>query len=407
MTDLYAQAWFVGPDNKDGGRNRDAGGCNNDDTEVSRHKRNRHHCVTADGKKLLGIYGSDGDYLRFDVAGDGHNPCNNLNGAKFIGGGVNGRGEQNDFPGRSSNFGNAHVALKCRLNSYDDGTLRSWYKSGHIDKTGATGTRGDGSGDKKFRTFYEQLLFGMKTDAGTQQSGYCDNVSNLMKDVGGGTCYDKIKSTINAEKAERDAREWCKSNRTNDRCRCVNVADMGSNFVSQCESNPSWAGCDKVNQGMQKYKDAGLMSATGLFGNADCITPGLCDGDVVIPQAGKISACANKVAICDQKIDANNVKAMNLKIEQGCKINFESPPPPPPASTPPPPPASTPPPPPASDSPPPSDSDSPPTSSSIPLSSDVSVAKELKFYEKPKNQIGMIMATLFLILVCFMLLILL
>ena len=57
-----------------------------------------------------------------------------------------GRGNQKDFAGRANNFGNAHVGLKCRLNNYTDANLRGWYQTEHIDKTGATGTRGDGGG---------------------------------------------------------------------------------------------------------------------------------------------------------------------------------------------------------------------------------------------------------------------
>lgn len=483
MTDLYAQAWFVGPDNKHGGRNRDAGGCANDDQELSRHKRKRHHCVTSTGKAYVTPdgrkHGSDGDYIRFDAAGTGHNPCKNLNGAKYIGGGRNGRGQQNDFTGRSNNFGNAHVGLKCKLNSYSDASLRGWYQTNHIDKTGATGTRGDGGGSKKFRTFYEQLLFGIKTDAGTQRLGYCSNTANLMKEVGGGTCYAKIKSAMNASEAENTAREWCKSNRSSPKCKCVNVQDGGTNFINHCknkfkigsnknvryiwygfdnkteylniaqievysggknivkdiddskvtvrshgykdtyqkeqmfngnydnfyhsaakakdwikidlgkeytidtikifnrkecgangecnarwagsfvkllnssgneisrserivgdhrengdrvktfkafaERDEGWAGCPEIVSAFKAFEDAGLTSASGLFGNSDCLVPGICDGSgVIMPSSGKPNACSNKLAICDQKVAADNIKAQSLLIEQGCEINFEA-----------------------------------------------------------------------------------
>ena len=53
MTDLYAQAWFVGPDNKHGGRNRDASACANDDQECLDTKEIGHHCVTATGKAYV------------------------------------------------------------------------------------------------------------------------------------------------------------------------------------------------------------------------------------------------------------------------------------------------------------------------------------------------------------------
>ena len=565
MTDLYAQTWF----SPDGGRNRDAGGCENNKHEISRHRKGRsgkrrHHCVTADGKKLYGQHGSDGDYLRFDASGNGHNPCKNLNGAEFIGGGVDGSGNQTDFPGRSKNFGNANAALKCRLNNYTDASLRSWYKSGHIDVTGSTGTRGDGSGTNKFRTFYEQLLFGIKTDAGTQLTGYCDNVSNLMKDVGGGTCYDKIKSVINNEKAEADARKWCKTNRSDPKCKCVNVVEEGgTNFINHCKGkfevypgkpkarfiwfgfdnkqdylniaqievftgekdsegnminimrkdskpnpdvsfttnsghssgsyppehlndgnyvsmfhsdlNPNewlevdlgklttidtikvwnrrecgseadnnicndrwsgayiklkdsfgdevarteriegdhmengkrvktfdtfvvrddgWSGCPEIVKAYKKFEEAGLTSASGMFGNADCLVPGICDGNVVVPTSGKPGSCANKLAICDQKVAADNIKAQNLLIEQGCEINFEADTNAPDGQTPP---STTP-------STTPSPSTTPLNTSS---SNDDEDEEEKAFYEKPEVQIGTVASSMVSIFSCFMLIILL
>ncbi len=554
MTDLYAQAWFVPPDNKHGNRNRDAGACANNDQEVSRHKRNRHHCVTATGKAYVHTdgskHGSDGDHIRFNATGDGHNPCKNLNGAKYIGGGRNGRGQQLDFPGRSSNFANAHVGLKCRLNNYTDANLRSWYQTGHIDKTGATGTRGDGGGAKKFRTFYEQLLFGIKTDAGTQSQGYCTNTANLMKEVGGGTCYDKIKSAINDADANNRAREWCKTNRGSDKCKCVNVQDGGTNFINHCknkfkigsnknvryvwygfdnrteylnigqievysggknivkniddskvtvnseygdgtnyrknqmfdgnyismyhsagkpndwikidlgkeytidsikifnrhscgscnerwagsfvkllnssgneisrserivgdhmengervktitafaERDEGWAGCPEIVSAFKAFEDAGLTSASGLFGNSDCLVPGLCDGSgVIMPSSGKPNACANKLAICDQKVAADNITAQNLLIEQGCEINFEAdtkaadgqtappPPPPPPSSDP---------------------SSTPLKTSSSKDEDDDEDEKELKIYEKPVFQIGTVASSLVSVSSCALLIML-
>ena len=383
MTDLYAQTWF----SPDGGRNRKAGGCGNDDTEISRRRhgksgKRRHDCVTSTSKKYLGQHGDDGDHLRFDAGGTGHNPCKNLNGSKYIGGGRDGRGNQKDFAGRSKNFGDAEAGLKCKLNSYNDASLRSWYQTGHIDKTGATGTRGDGGGNTKFRTFYEQLLFGIKTDAGTQRTGYCTDTANLMKEVGGGTCYAKIKSAINDAEAENTAREWCKTNRTSEKCKCVNVQDGGTNFINHCKSNPTWSGCPEITAAIKKFEDAGLTSASGLFGNADCLVPGLCDGSgVVMPSSGKPNACSNKLAICDQQVATDNIEAQNLLIEQGCEINFEADVDAPDGQTAPPPP------------PPPSPSPSPlSTSSSASPSStngdDDGDGDEDEFYEKPGVQIG-------------------
>ena len=548
MTDLYAQTWF----SPDGGSNRTVGGCGNDDTEISRHRggkkgKRRHNCVTSTGKKYLGQHGNDGDHLRFDAAGTGHNPCKNLNGSKYIGGGRDGRGNQKEFPGRSSNFGNADAALKCKLNNYTDANLRAWYQTNHMDKTGATGTRGDGGGAKKFRTFYEQLLFGIKTEAGTQSLGYCSNTANLMKEVGGGTCYDKIKSALNDVDANTKAREWCKTNRGSDKCKCVNVQDGGTNFINHCknkfkigsnknvryvwygfdnkteylnigqievysggknivkdiddskvtvnseydgtnyrknqlfdgnyismyhsagkpndwikidlgkeytidsikifnrhscggcnerwsgsyvklldssgneisrserivgdhmengervktitafaERDEGWAGCPEIVSAFKAFEDAGLTSASGLFGNSDCLVPGLCDGSgVIMPSSGKPNACANKLAICDQKVAADNIEAQNLLIEQGCEINFEADSGAADGQTAPPPPSS--------------DPSSTPleTSSSKDEDEDEDEDEEEKaFYEKPEVQIGTVASSLVSISSCAMLIIL-
>ena len=393
MTDLYAQTWF----DHAGTRSHKGKGCANNADEVSRRRhgkkgKRRHDCVAATHKTAL----------RFDAGNNGHNPCMNLNSSKYIGGGRDGRGNQKDFPGRASNFGNAEAALKCRLNNYTDASLRAWYQTGHIDKTGASGTRGDGGGAKKFRTFYEQLLFGIKTDAGTQRLGYCSKTENLMKEVGGGTCYAKIKSAINQADADNRAREWCKTNRGSDKCKCVNVQDGGTNFINHCKTNKTWSGCPEIVAAFKTFEDAGLTSASGLFGNADCLVPGLCDGSgVIMPSSGKPNACANKLAICDQKVAADNIQAQNLLIEQGCEINFEADSGAADGQTAPPPP------------PPPSSSD--PSSTPLKTSSsknddddddDEDDEKELQIYEKPAFQIGTVASSSCSIFSCLILIML-
>ena len=221
--------------------------------------------------------------------------------------------------------------------------MRSWSDEPRMTRVIATGKMGDGTGSKKDRTLYEQLLFGFSSSVGTQQTGYCTKTANLMKVVSSKneTCYDKIKSVINASEAEREGREWCKSNRSSPKCKCVNVQEGGTNFINFCKTNPTWSGCSEINPAFKSFEDAGLTSATGLFGNADCLVPGLCDGDgVIMPSSGKPNACSNKLAICDQEVASDNIEAQNLLIEQGCEINFEAdvdapdgqtaPPPPPP-----------------------------------------------------------------------------
>lgn len=556
MPQFQASGWWVGPMNKDGDRNRDAGGCNNDDHEKSRHKRNRHHCVSANGHcdgnsnspSYQGGNCRGGDHIRYNASRQGHNPCKSANAIKYIGGGVNGRGEQNSWPGRSSDFQNSEVGLKCDFNTINDGVLRGWHgrTNSHLkNHAGVKGHRGDGGGQHKFRSIWEQALFGIKTSALTEPAGYCLNTAHLMKDVGGGTCYDKIKDEISENNANLEARKWCETNRSSPKCKCINVVEAGgSNFINHCKGkydvvagkpkarfvwfgfdnkqeylniaqievftgekdsegnminmmmktnedgsvvpNPAvsftassepdsnspkrhlndgnytsiyhsahdpnewfqvdlgklttidtikvwnrnscggcnsrwsgafiklldpfgneiarterivgdhmeggkrvktfdafvtkddgWAGCDEIVKAYKKFEDAGLTSASGLFGNADCLVPGICDGDKIVPTSGKPGSCNNKLAICDQKVTSDNIKAQNLLIEQGCEINFEADVDAPDGQTVTPPPSS-----PSSSSP----SSTPLTSSSS--TNDDDDDDEDKFYEKPGVQIG-------------------
>ena len=391
MPDFYASGWFV----PGGHRDNDAGGCNGD-TQISRHKkgksgRRRHHCVNING-----------DNLKEDKGGAGNNPCKYFSSIKKIGGAHEGH---KDYTGKSDVFGGASAGLKCGLNNdrITDATMRSWSGEARMNRVNATGKRGDGGGQKKDRTLYEQLLFGFSSSVGTQRTGYCSNTANLMKVVSNKneTCYDKIKSAMNAGEAEREAREWCKSNRGSDKCKCVNVQDGGTNFINHCKANPTWAGCPEINSAFKAFEDAGLTSASGLFGNSDCLVPGLCDGSgVVMPSSGKPNACANKLAICDQKVAADNITAQNLLIEQGCEINFEAdtkaadgqtaPPPPPP--------------------PPSSDPSSTPLKTSSSKNDDdeddEDDEKELQIYEKPAFQIGTVASSSCSIFSCLILIML-
>ena len=66
------------------------------------------------------------------------------------------------------------------------------------------------------------------------------------------------------------------------------------------------------------------MSATGLFGQADCIVPGICSGDVYEPTTA-MPACANKLAICDQVMELDDINAAaGVNAVQACNINFDT-----------------------------------------------------------------------------------
>jgi hypothetical protein len=573
---LQASAWDNVWQGDDTPRNRDAGGCNNDYHEVSRHRKGkdkkgnrRHWCVSSNGKcdADQGDKCTPGDHIRYNASRQGHNPCKGARVISFIGGGVDGDGDQKDFTGRTTDFQNANFGLKCSFKDIDDAKLREWY-NGYLKKdSGVKGNRGDGGGEYKWRSIWEQALFGIKTSALTESRGYCLDTANLMKDVGGGTCYEKIKDEISTTKAEAEAREWCKTNRSDPKCKCVNVVEEGgTNFINHCKGkfevypgkpkarfiwfgfdnkqdylniaqievftgekdsegnminimrkdskpnpdvsftaksghssgsyppehlndgnyvsmfhsdlNPNewvevdlgklttidtikvwnrrecgseadnnicndrwsgayiklkdsfgdevarteriegdhmengkrvktfdtfvvrddgWSGCPEIVKAYKKFEEAGLTSASGMFGNADCLVPGICDGNVVVPTSGKPGSCANKLAICDQKVATDNIKAQNLLIEQGCEINFEADTNAPDGQTPP---STTP-------STTPSPSTTPLNTSSSNDDEDEDGDEEEKaFYEKPEVQIGTVASSLISIISCFMLIIL-
>ena len=181
----------------------------------------------------------------------------------------------------------------------------------------------DSSG--KFMSIYEQLLWGFqKGKYTTKGQGYCEDVNNLEKvvDENGETCFAKLVKKTGEAAAKQKGIEYCKSNAGNPKCKCINVSVSG--FVEFCRNNQKLPGCDEIVKGIEDFEKAGLKSATGLFGNADCIVPDICGGDVYLPLSGK-STCANKLAICNQVLSLDNIKAAaGIKAVQGCNINFDA-----------------------------------------------------------------------------------
>ena len=115
---------------------------------------------------------------------------------------------------------------------------------------------------------------------------------------------------------------FCKKDPYHARCKCINVAR--TDFIQHCKNNRRLAGCKEILDGIKSFEDAGLMSATGLFGQADCIVPGICSGDVYEPTTA-MPACANKTAICKQVMELDNIKAAaGVKAAQACNINFDA-----------------------------------------------------------------------------------
>jgi hypothetical protein len=302
MVNLYSAAYIRGED-----RDRDAGGCDDAHT-LSRARKGRsgarrHWCVR-----------DTSDNLKYRSDGGGHNPCRNVGNARFVGGGMDGNGNWRNYSGKSTNYKGAPFGLRCENVNVTDGNLRSWSGNDQMLTAGVNDNRGG------FKSLYQQALFGVEVPSG-RTDGYCANINNLNKVVhkDGKTCYDMLSSAV--EQKTRGIL-FCKQNPSDPKCKCINVASSG--FVEYCKKNPTLPGCNEIVKGIADFEKAGLASATGLFGNADCIVPGICSGDVYQPLS-PVPACANKTAICNQVLQLDNITAAaGIKAVQGCNINFEA-----------------------------------------------------------------------------------
>ena len=320
---VYASGWYepAGHRQYDTHRGNCHGRKNNRDGDtmmIRRHKGSRrskrYHCVWTDTNSS-GNFNASGqpnvsdtrDQIRYGGSNQpsGHHPCKGLGDAYMY------------QPG-SSTFPGAHFGFRCTVSrdSKIPGLLRG--NSTHINSAGANDSR------NARKTIKDQLLFGGTFRQGGTGTGYCLKKENLAKKIGNETCFQLVSRRINEATANQKAREYCATSagRKDPKCKCLNVA--GSTFLRDCKANPSWAGCNEVNAGIKSFENAGLKSATGLFGNADCIVPGICSGNVYKPLSN-VPACANKNAICNQVMKLENVKSFaGVKATQGCNINFEA-----------------------------------------------------------------------------------
>ena len=236
-----------------------------------------------------------------------------------------------DIPGGGDATSSIH--LDNGYMYYFDGngrTLRQWSRDAKKLATQACG-----------KNMYEQALFGVSDclpedrpsfaansnsrqyrPGDTRSTAFCAQVKNMpvvVDDNTKETCYDKLSSAA-LKKSKGIA--FCKKESTHPRCKCINVAR--TDFIEHCKNNKTLPGCKEVVEGIKEFEDAGLMSATGLFGNPDCIVPSICSGDVYEPTTG-MPACANKLAICNQILELDNIKAAaGVKAAQACNINFEA-----------------------------------------------------------------------------------
>ena len=260
-----------------------------------RGRRTRFHCASACGNKV--------QYAR----GAGGHPCS---GARYIQGipiNITGR----DHVGLRGTFGNPPGAFWCHFHDNQKTMINASRR--------AQNTRGGVGGN----SVYNQLLFGTRYGK-YADGGYCGNVNRMNHRVhhDGRTCYQMLKGRLGAAAAKVRAIQYCERNRTDPKCACINVA--GSGFIQRCKKHRNWAGCKDILKGISDFEKVGLSSASGLYGNADCLVPGICSGSVYEPNT-RMSSCANKMAICNQVMKLDNIKAASgIKAVQGCNINFEA-----------------------------------------------------------------------------------
>jgi hypothetical protein len=324
MPYVYASAWFE----PHGNRNWDTGHSHCDDpwfqadndwTVYRRHKGSRkkkkYHCVhlKTDGngnrvKHPQSNYGNNDDYIRWGSNNDGHHPCKGVGDSKLY------WHNKNGFDG--------DMGFRCTV---PDSKVHSWIKanSSHANSINAR----DGHNNKK--NMRDQLLYGGAMKAGNIGTGFCMKKENLAVNIGPeGTCFDILSDKQSEAVAKQKAREYCVTNagRTDPKCRCINVADSG--FLKRCRDNKHWEGCKEINKRVDELGTLMKKSKNNLlseddFGHADCIQPGICQGDVYTPLTAATS-CAKTMNVCNQVMNMENVKAFDgLQAVQSCGIDFD------------------------------------------------------------------------------------
>ena len=250
-----------------------------------------------------------GPNVYYQRGAKGH-PCS---GAEFIKGIPMNIDGWKDHSGVAGKFPGAHGAFWCKFPDNEGAMVDASKRAENTQSKSGGGS------------IYHQLIYGSTIGGQYNSAGFCENVANLPKVVNkdGRTCFDMIKDGISQSTANLKGIQYCVANPTDTRCRCINVS--GSDFLQKCKQNPSWAGCKEVNTAISELEKAGVKSATGLFGNADCIVPQICSGNDLYQPQSRMQACANKMAICNQVMALDNIKAAaGIQAAQACNINFEA-----------------------------------------------------------------------------------
>ena len=284
------------------------------------------------------------DCIRHLSSGSGHHPCRGIGRSELI---LSGEGDTN-----AGMFGGADFGFSCEFNNAErlinDLKNESRFNASYvIDDEGVR------------RTLYDQVLWGGfaggrplgVTNKGT---GFCDlrdeggALKNMHVKVGknGETCWDLVKEQSNHAAMAKKGHDYCKQNRGDRGCACINVTTGHTHneitgepesFLDVCERNPDWAGCPTINKRRKEVEKLlcpkggdKCPAADAYGGNADCLAPGICAGtqvgenpeDIIYPPLVALPACKTNLNVCNQLIFAQDIVAAgDLPIVQSCDIN--------------------------------------------------------------------------------------
>ena len=290
-------------------------------------RRRRYWCVSPLSQDI----GWKGD-------GSGGQACAAIGSMTALGGGEAGfTGKDTHFPGKFAGYKCAvPIPRKCveeattgsgiwkrrYCKKYEDlpmgPQLKTW--SGDSKMT----TAGANDNDRKFKSLYDQIVFGIKTQYDTSP-GFCADAKNLSTVVhnDGRTCYEMLQGAGDKALADTKTKSYCESatGRMDEKCKCFNVT--GSGYLDNCRANPKWPGCKELIPRISELEK--LLKSSNLtvrdIGNADCIVPDICgNAGTYIPDTGK-PVCETKMEVCNQVMKQDNVKAYgDLESIQSCNF---------------------------------------------------------------------------------------
>ena len=298
MPTTFNQVWWDDTEN----RTSDHGHCSHLAGSISRHRkgrrgRRRHWCLLPDT-----------EWVSHKPDGTGSNPCR-LAGSSdesWIGGGKDGNGNQTDFTGRSTNFNNANMAIKCTFNSVNSSKLKEMSRTPSVYDSSGSGAVETNDG---FKSQWEQLVFGITTEAGNN-TGFCEHVNNINKQVhnDGRTCYDVLTDAV-TKKAR--GIQWCDSNPTDSVCACINI----SKGVRHCLNNPTHPGCDTLVAEYNKFPGNAQTEFDTRNFSPKCFAPDVCAQSGQYQPMQGADVCSQTIAVCQQDLNMYGDVASGALVE--------------------------------------------------------------------------------------------